>query len=101
VLDLETTRWRRLRRGFEYHDPDGAVSYARILPDARIRLAGRSRALAPVASGSVEGVGVQLLLGGDAFCALFAEETGVTIRSRRGVFLALDARAPEGCDPGF
>jgi probable HAF family extracellular repeat protein len=98
VLDLETTRWRRLRRGFEYHDPHGAISYARILPDGRIHLAGRSRALAP---GSVEGVEVQLLLGGDAFCALFAEETGATIRSRRGVFLALDAHAPEGCDPRF
>jgi probable HAF family extracellular repeat protein len=101
VVALETARWRRLAHGFAYRDPHGAITHVRILAGGGIRLTGSSSALFGSGSGSAEAVEVQLLVGGDAFCALFADETGATIRRRRGVLLAIDAMPPESCDPAF
>ena len=46
---------------------------------------------------AVDGLWIRFTIGGETFCALFAEETGArVVQNRAGVFSAYDAAAPDG-----
>ena len=73
-LWLDADRWSSRGEGFSYRDPRGAIRHVDLEADSSLRVAGSGAdfAWAPPEAG----LELQLLIGADVFCAVFAEETG-------------------------
>jgi len=105
TIDLDPSRWKTLRRngevvGYRYRDRTrsrGGVSKV-VLKSGRLEIHARGEAWPWQPSGAPGGVWVHFSVGGQGWCAKFAEDTNARIkRNEPDVFEAVNATAPAAC----
>lgn len=102
LLPLADPEWKTLPSGHLHRAADAEIESVHIHRDGRIGIRGRSSALIDLLVGAPSGVEIQLVIGGEAYCAVFAEETGAHTRFRERHDLAdwsgFDAQPPVDCE---
>jgi hypothetical protein len=108
-IDLDPSKWKALRRngqivGWKYKDRSrsrGGVSKV-LLKNGQLEIEAGGEGWPWQPDDATGGVWVHFTVGGEGWCAKFAPDTNArTMRSRPGVFEAVDAAAPGSCAAGL